>query len=318
MKKAQLWKTLVLITALVAMIIVATFSWFITSTHSEFSQLDVNVGRATYIQVGNGDNWSNDLDVNLQLPDNYFDGFREISGNGTLLFKPKTQDSYVRGEYVRNITGFEAVSDSKGYYYVQDLTFRSDRPQEVYLDPSSFVDALGGSYIDGAVRIAFFEVNPNGRETLCYIWAPNSTQGEGVEEYYFYQKSTNFVDLSMIDFNEEVDALKKDIAIIPTGGALCGYNAEYKYLWTYRSEGGEGGESDAMQVFPENPPAVFSFTENDEKDTDDSGITFFKKQIRVRLWLEGYDRECNTAISGQKFKVKLKFSIDVEEKNNNE
>jgi hypothetical protein len=52
--------------------------------------------------------------------------------------------------------------------------------------------------------VAFFEIEEDGAETLKFIWAPNSTveysaatnsyTREGnVEPYYYYQKSSTFV-----------------------------------------------------------------------------------------------------------------------------
>ena len=315
-KKVSFWKSGILIACVIFIIVVATFSWFVTGPSATLGEMDINVGVATYVQVFDKDanEWVDDLDV----PAGLFDSFKEISGNGKTFWAPIYVDDFVHGDYVRYISAFENVSNnSQKYYYEEELSFRSDTIQDVFLDPASYVNAIGNGKISGAVRVAFFEVNGD-KETLSFIWAPNSTidinseEAVGsVEPYYFYQKTKNFVDPASL---EEM-ATTNDIAIIATGEQPCGYDAMHSFLWTNRLWDEESETWGDLQVFPENPPAVLKFKEADLTTSVD-GKTCYEKKLKVRIWIEGHDRECISLISGQRFEIKLKFSV--EEENNHE
>ena len=68
----------------------------------------------------------------------------------------------------------------------------------------------------------------------------------------------------------------------------CGYNKSYKFLWS-------NGEN-----LPQDAPAAVTV---DEPGKD--GLYY--KKLKVKIWIEGHDRECVSALSGDKFIVKLEF-----------
>lgn len=300
MKKIPIWKNLVLIGSILVVIVIATFAWFNYGPRGTNKDIGVRVGRATYIQIsaGGGGLWSDDLDMAISLDRK----FKEISGDGATLYAPVYRDVEVSPKsnvYEKQLTEFQKVDTD--CYFVQDLYFRSDTEQDVFLSTESFVKAWepkDGNRIDGAVRVAFYEVDKTGNETLCYIWAPNSKveysretdsfTGEGmVEPYYYYQKSTIFEDTSSLEIStDNVEAISTE----ETDEKGCGYSASRKFMW---SNG---------QNLPENAPPTFSFGKN---DGGDDGL--FYKTIRVVVWLEGHDRECVSRLSGEKFIVKLEF-----------
>lgn len=300
MKKIPVWKNIILIVSVLAIIIVATLAWFYTGPTGTVEGLQLHVGKATYVQVSGdqGNNWQEDLDMEIGINNI----FKEISGNGSSFYAPVytvPQDAEDGGFSTQ--LSFTEVSEEKGnaYYYEQLLDFRADTVQNVYLSPESFVTAVDGNYIDGAIRVAFFELDESGNETLKYIWAPNSNvryAGEGftregnVEPYYYYQRSRTYVDPNTLTESNS------HVTVIPTAGftneAGCGYNPTYKFMWT----------SSDWQELPEGAPAVLSVNGAGE----DSGL-FYKKLI-VRVWLEGHDAECISLLSGQRFTMKLHFT----------
>ena len=147
--------------------------------------------------------------------------------------------------------------------------------------------------------MAFFELDENGNEILKCIWAPNSTveysaetnsfNREGsVETYYYYQMSVNPVDVGTLEESNS------DVAKISTEGtneAGCGYNQTYKFMWS----NGQNMPADAPSVL-----TVEAFGEDD----------YYYKSLRVKVWLEGHDRECVSLLSGQKFTIKLQFAAE--------
>lgn len=300
MKKIPLWKNVILIFSVLFVVIIATLAWFYRGPRATLGTLDTQIGNARYIQVsGNeGDNWSAELESEIGVNKN----FKEISGDGSLFFAPVYEDvENERGGYSKELVSFESANGTK-LYYEQTFKLRSDGVQDVYLAPESFVSAVSprnGSYIDGAIRVAFFELDEAGNETLKFIWAPNSTveysasdnsfnRNGAVEPYYYYQKSLNAVDLT--DLTESND----DVAMISTENTDengCGYNEEYKFMWS-------NGEH-----LPADLPSVVTM---DVQSDDD----LYYKTVKVKVWLEGYDRECVSLLNGQKFTMKLKFTAE--------
>ncbi len=297
MKKVSLWKNLILIASLIVIVIIATFAWFFTGPRGTMEDLVVHIGRATYIQVSDGESgfWTEDLSVPITLVKR----FKEVSGNGTTLYSPVYDDvkTGVNGGYRRDLVSF-TIADVDSYFE-HTLDFRSDVVQDIYLSPESYAkvwEAKDGHKINGAVRVAFFEVDQKGNETLSYVWAPNSRveysadtesfiEEGSVEPYYYYQKSTNFENTATLRGSTSNVTM---ISTANTDENGCGYDETNRYLWS-------NGE-----YLPEDAPAVLTV---DEKHDD--GLYY--KKIKVRVWIEGHDRECVSLLSGEKFIVKLEF-----------
>ena len=302
MKKIPIWKNVALIVAVLFMFMVATLAWFYKGPRSTISDMTVSVGRATYVQVsgGGGGLWKEDLTLPISLDRK----FKEISGDGTNLYAPVYADAETEvgsGVYVKTLAKFKPVDTD--CYYEQILKFRSNELEELFLSPTSYVksyEAFQGDYISGAVRVAFFELDKEGNETLRYIWAPNSkteysaetesfTEEGSVEPYYFYQRSTRYQATADLT-SSSVNVLAISTESSDENG--CGYNATYKYLWS-------NGKN-----LPKNAPYVLKFTESDLDAKDE----LYYKSIKVKIWIEGHDRECVSLLSGEKFIVMLEFT----------
>ena len=297
MKKIPIWKNIVLIFSALVVVVIAAFAWFYLGPLATIERLTVHVGKATYIQVSgdNGDNWTGDLDMEIGLNKN----FKEISGDGKVFFAPEYEVlENPEGGFSPQLIAFDRVGENQ-FYYEQTLDFRADTVQNVSLAPESVVSAVGNgnNYIDGAIRVAFYELDENGNENLKFIWAPNSTveysagtnsfTREGsVEPYYYYQKSLIPVDVNTL---EETTS---NVAIISTENTDengCGYNEEYQFMWS-------NGEN-----LPADMPLLLTVDSLGEDD-------LYYKSIKVRVWLEGHDRECVSLLHGQRFTMKLQFA----------
>lgn len=300
MKKIPIWKNIVLLISIVVVIVIATFAWFYTKPWAMVDEMTLRVGKATYVQVSGdkGENWSDDLDIEFGVNKN----LKEISGNGSQFFAPTYDNIQLDdGSFATKIVKFSYMSESEKYFE-QTLDFRSDAVEKLYLAPESSVTAVdedGNSFIDGAIRVAFYEVDENGKETLSCIWAPNSkvqysydsnslTREGRVEPYYYYQKSTTVVDPETLPD----DAAKDHVQMISTAGTDangCGYNKTNKFMWT-------NGEN-----MPSNAPSILTMDTLGEED-------FYYKRLKIRVWIEGYDRECVSLLSGERFTINLSFN----------
>lgn len=296
MKKIPVWKNVILIISTLVILIIATFAWFYNGPESSLDDFSTDVRNAAFVQISgdDGESWSEKLNMDLGVNKN----FKEISGNGDTLYAPVYDVvKNVNGGFSTQIVTFEQENISE-YYYEQIFDLRSNLNQKVYLSAESYVTAVDADngYIDGAIRVAFFELDDNGNETLTCIWAPNSTveyssvtnsfTREGsVEPYYYYQKSLTPVDISELD---ESNADVAKISTEDTDESGCGYNQEHLFMWS-------NGQS-----LPDDAPPVSTFDVSDEDN-------LFYKKLKVRVWLEGYDRECVSLLNGQKFTMSLQF-----------
>ena len=299
MQKIPVWKNIILIFSLIVAIIIATFAWFFTRPDGGVDTLDMNIGEASFIQISSddGENWSEGLEMEIGMNKS----FKEVSGDGTTFFEPVydvVENS--EGELTSVITKFEKAQGQ--FYYEQTFALRSDGSKNIYLSPESYVKAISddqSAYIDGAIRVAFYELDENDRETLKCIWAPNSTiqyskdtnsftRDGSAERYYYYQKTTTAVsesDLSSGAWNANVAVIS---AVASGSCPACGYNAANKFMWS------------CGKHLPGNAPYLATI---DAGAGDELGYT----KMKVRVWLEGHDRECVSLLDGQKFTMKFQF-----------
>ena len=303
MKKIPLWKNIALIFALIVTIIIATLAWFYND-HRGVVNLNVQVGEASYVQISGdgGNNWSDDLEIGIGVNQT----FKEISGDGTTFFEPVYEvKENSEGKLASQIVSFVKLEDTNKYYE-DTFEIRSDLTQNIYLAPESFVAAIDDARegnINGAIRVAFLELDENDNERLIYIWAPNSkteylydsntfTKEGNAEETYYYQKSVR-----PVDANAQIST-GNDIAVIHTSGtgasdscSGCGYDAQHKFLWS------------CGQELPENAPALL-------KIEVPEGAAFGYKKMKIRVWLEGHDRECVNLLGRQKFTMNFQFNAE--------
>ena len=81
------------------------------------------------------------------------------------------------------------------------------------------------------------------------------------------------------------------MAMISTAGTDqngCGYNAAHRFMWT-------NGEN-----MPSNAPSILKLDVAGEDN-------LYYKKMKVKVWIEGHDRECVSLLSGQRFAMKLHF-----------
>ena len=299
MKKIPIWKNVALIVSTLVIIIIATLAWFITGNFGQISDLLLSVGDASYILISGdgGDNWSEDLNISL----NIHQKFKEISGDGIDFYQPVYE--FVEksdGKYTQDLINFEKVNDDS-YYFEQLYVFKTDADYDVYLSPESNITSVAGKengYIQGAMRVAFFEIDDNGNEVLKCIWAPNSKieyskdtnsfkSNGSVENRYYYQKTSNPVDISNYiegEDNPDIDVITTD----NTDEFGCGYSEKYKFMWSNGNK------------LPDNAPSLLRIRLSESDNTKD-------KKMKIKVWLEGHDRECVSLLSGKEFTLNFRF-----------
>jgi hypothetical protein len=91
------------------------------------------------------------------------------------------------------------------------------------------------------------------------------------------------------------DEINSHVEKIPTADPealeeipVCGYAPAQKFMWS-------NGEN-----LPENAPSLLTIRRGE-------GELLGVRKMKIKVWLEGYDRECVSLLSGQKFTMKFQF-----------
>ncbi len=304
----------ILLCVLLLVVGIASFAWFMTNDKVEIqsgSEMNVTVGSrlevAEHLESGERQ-WGSALKLDKELELSVLD----CSGDGKKFYSPEVldgNDGPVSGT-------IDQLTNLKGYVIEIPIDIRSSHKLDVYLGSLSSVlpavTALEGAghnksmfgefsagYISGAVRVAFLEVeygqdNKITKEELKFVWAPNSkvelvSNADGTYELNNPGKAEE-------DY-EYISALDTQGAPVYTS-----YTDEQKKRGDFLlAEGGELCTTD--QIIDgtgriNQSRIITSFTED--------GV-LQEKNILIRVWFEGTDRECDKAFTNGL--VKYNFSL---------
>lgn len=275
-----------------------TFAWFYVN-----EEVTVDYGSSIFCEAGdsleislveNGtaSRWSSTIDYSTGEFTTV-----DISGDGQNLYRPTEIDE--NRQPVNLVPATSSLEDSFSYDFIElEVAFRSVSKMNVYLSEESFIEpvdpdnstsniygSFSRDYIAGAMRVAI--VDESG---LKMIWAPNSkyqliqngngsysfksgANGDSTPEsdYYFYGEDENG-ELVQQMVSAEAYASKK--FVVDSTGAKKDYT---------------GNSAALVSLVPE------------------AEGTHAQKNVRIRIWFEGTDREAHQALAGGNVNVKLKF-----------
>lgn len=284
MKRKVLWKRILVINSLLMVLAVAVYAWFAMWDHAGVSSLLMQSDEAGFIQISQdgGQTFHDNLTLNLGEST----ALGELSGNGLTFYQPNYGMS--------GIDGYKLYTESE-LYLEETFVLRTDRTQSIYLTKNSFVapaDLQGNTsaygdysrdYIAGAIRVGFYEVPENGTPQLIYIWVPNS-------QYEFLGSGVTTEGTAESAYTYQIGPSLQQIATVETGGEANGVSADGNFVW---------GALNQQAVKP-----LLSFT------AENGAVV--QKNLMVRIWLEGSDRECVRQLHNGKFRVYLDFHSDKE------
>lgn len=221
----------------------------------------------------------------------------DITGNGKNLYRPaeidENQQPFGFNEAV------SSLSDSKYYDYIElEVAFRSLSKMNVYLSDESFIspadpeNATGNiygnfsrDYIAGAMRVAILE-----GDEVKMLWAPNSG--------YQLIKYPN----GSYSFNSGENGFSEP---------------ESSYSYFAENADGELVETVVSSEEYASKRFVVDGTGANKHDSGNSAVlltldpasegAYDQKNVRIRIWFEGTDREAHQALAGGNVNVKLKF-----------
>lgn len=266
------------------LLIGVTTAWFLSGKNTGVNTLGLDVVKTVNVSVRDKNNaWSDKLEITKDDGGNV--AITEFSGNGKQLFGPVAVSNQV-------VSFYPVTDNGEGSGYIDfTLDFKSNGPVDIYLGKGSdlIVDSfttnlnengVSKNYIVGAVRVAMWCVDD---DTQSVIWAPNST--------YQYDSSTKKVNTAGTvesAYKYAVDENVANIKTIQTTGA-SGVADNGRFVW---------GNLNSITITDMQP--VMTLTPEDGTEQI--------KTMRVRLWVEGTDREAVKDFIGGKFKIKLNFT----------
>jgi len=195
------------------------------------------------------------------------------------------------------VSFYPAPDSGEGNGYIDfTLEFKSNGPVDLYLGKGSALlvdnftsnlndNGVSKNYIVGAVRVAMWCVDD---DTQPVIWAPNSQY-----QYNSATKKVNTAGTVESVYQYAVDENVANIKTIQTNG-VSGVGDDGNFVW---------GDLDSVTITDMKPIMTLQPEEGAEQI----------KTMRVRLWVEGTDREAVKDFIGGKFKIKLNFTAVTKE-----
>lgn len=210
----------------------------------------------------------------------------DISGNGVSFFKPNLAPDFTdKNLKASSIVKVENNNTANKYYYHQfELTFTQSNVNVttgVYLSHESTITEKtdGTTDIEKAVRVAFLDPT-NSADPLLLYWAPyeKNTTDESNTMPKTYLKAASEDPVNMSDTSDAAVGAINEIT-------------SAKYL-----DSSFNKDIDDASTEKNHNSKLLELTNGDPKT------------IRVRVWFEGMDSDCTTAITNSTIDVNLKFN----------
>ena len=312
----NIYVTMFKLIAIIVSIFVFSYAWFVHESDSNLEGVSIGTAKTNNIMISSDGNqgWGNSFNIDVG------EGFRfnnEVTSDGINFYKANLKDEYGNPLSFTNATLNED-------YLEFDVWFKNDSSVKLFLESESSVTPECGTkkedlvltpdsnkniddivrasaygdfsrdLIAGAVRVAFIKYNFN-EETDSFeledkpvlVWAPNKSYEITEDDGWFTAdvESTNSQSYKYIKvygsntfYEEDLDNLKDVISV------------------SYDTKMANGD------------PILASI------DTED-GLEK-KAGIKVRVWVEGNDRDAVSALKGGIFKINLSFVGITKEENN--
>jgi hypothetical protein len=295
--RSRLLDTFYKLMIIIAALGVATYAWLTNTTEFDVNQLSITTLAYTDIEMSldNGVTWGSRLDIGI---DENFAFENDVTGNGITLYKATLKDS---DGYP--ITFATAIANED--YLDFDIMFRSVANVTIFLEKNSSIQPyagtteplLIGSLVDrkssfgdysrdliaGAVRVSFIEYDYTTEfvlnNNLKLTWAPNPSY------HMIYDNG---------DYLADIDSLVvQDYDYINVVSGEFDSLIRHPYL------------KDNIKADHETKNAFgdFELTKMNTVIND-----YNTSKIKIRIWVEGNDRDAVVALKGGLFKIDLRFT----------
>ncbi len=317
-KKKKILLGLLMILFVGIVLTASTYAWFTSNKTVTVEQIDINVAAANGLQLSvDGSNWKPYISKAEILAANstYTAAVNQIPGTmvpvstvGDVNSTTGFMDMY-RGEVVAGATGANvltatkstetATTSSSGDFVAFDLFFKTTEANTIYLTNNSSVAAISSSKgIENSARVAFIKEGTAAASAALstiqalkspetpIIWEPNNNAHTGsaiahARDVYGQTITSTQVIASYYGVKTTMDS-SDNIPLNSTG-------AKFQSVTPQIKTGTEGISSSSYVQ-------AFSLA---------AGVT----KVRVYMWIEGQDYDCEDNASGSDLSYNLQFSI---------
>jgi hypothetical protein len=294
----------------------STYAWFTANHTVKVESIDVNVTATNGLQISTdatnwkavvtkdditGASWSG---VKNQVPST---NLNPVSSAGTIDSTTGYMDMYLGTISTNTTTGANQLTATKetdtngqtGNYVAFDLFFQINEAKQIYLTEASKVTSSDGgedTKIQNAARVAFvvegnvaYDATAQAAQALkggtsAWIWEPNYDvhKSSGIQNALnTYGITTSAAGAAKIPYNGVN-------AVINTGVPVNSSDTNY-FKSVTTNESPEAGITTRMKPFSLS-----------------AGVT----KVRIYMWVEGQDVDCEDNASGGTVSYNLSFSID--------
>ena len=312
----NIYVTMFKLIVIVVSIFVFSYAWFVHEENSNLEGVSIGTAKTNNIMISSDGNqdWGNTFNIDVG------EGFRfnnEVTSDGIKFYKANLKD-----EYGNPLSFTNAVLNED--YIEFDVWFKNDSSVKLFLEEDSSVTPECGTnkedlvlvpgsdkkiddivrasaygdfsrdLIAGAVRVAFIKYNFNAEtdsfeleDNPVLVWAPNKSYEITEDDGWFTAdvESTNSQSYKYIKVYDSNTFYEEDL-----------HNLKDVISASYDTKMANGD------------PILASI------DTED-GLEK-KAGIKVRVWVEGNDRDAVSALKGGIFKINLSFVGISKEENN--
>lgn len=328
-KKVSLKSSILLLLLLAIILISSTYAWFTANTTVKISTLDVSVEAKNGLQISaDGTNWKTILnlaDINPtdgaytgntnQIPDvmEPVSTIGEIDPtNGTMkmfygIVEPDGDGDYALKSTLQQDTA--GVGEGAGKYIAFDIFLRVEAETPLTLTPNSNVISNGATDkgMQNAARVAFCvegtlpagssltdiqgqkgAVSHGGVDSTTYIWEPNTdvhtaAATANARSYYGIEDLAQ-TGAARVEYWGLKSAFTTPVKLESTNGAAADNTKFAVVTPNYQTI---AGQTAAVNIFTLQP-----------------GIT----KVRVYMWIEGQDVDCENAASGSDISYNVEFT----------
>lgn len=330
-RKNDLRASIILLLILLLLLITSTYAWFTANQTVTISSLDVTIEASNGLQISaDATNWKAILaNTDLASTAAYSGNTNQIptsmvpvstvgatNSDGELVMFYGNVAANTDGDYALTATLEEDAAGTTGKYIAFDIFLKVDSDTNLQLtNASSVVMNDTDKGIKQASRVAFvIEGNTaagssvdtitalNGGTTAdVYIWEPNSNWHTAAAVSHAYDTygitTTESTDGTSVDVVEYY-GINQEIGTAITLDKTNGANVDTTYFTKVDPDYKTESDKDGVMVVEdgENGIDVFSLT---------AGIT----KVRVYMWVEGQDVDCENTASGTGISYTLQFQV---------
>lgn len=303
-----------LVISLLVIMLYVSYSWFVSSKKATVSGITMNVDKGTELLIQTEDSEGKSLELNFN--DEY--PLQSLAGNGQYLYSPEigfdpdeydnADENTVLNKKVLGYLPINSLETVEDYLaagaFACDFSLQINKDTDVYLyglgengDGSAVTPAPDDHYKDGkttgpygdfnvgsitgAIRVAFLQMNEEGKYVPTLIWAPDTSTELGVDENDQY-----FVNTESENYEESYTVIGKNDEEI------------FKINTSARAQGADSDTLDGV---------IYAWGDISEKQKIGTLQANQYSKFRLVIWVDGNDRECHNALLGGLICVNLKI-----------